>query len=62
LAKFRSGTVRNVAGCHRNCFDPPLATRLRYIDRVLGKDYRIIVSERDGSTAEPFRCERDLLG
>src|SRR5215831_4681794 len=61
LVKFRTRIVRYITGCHRDRFDPPLATRLRYIDRVLGKDHRIIVSERYRSTAEPLRGECDLL-
>ena len=61
LIKFCTRIISDVTGRNRHGFDPALAARVRNIDRVLGKDHRIVVSKRDGSTAEPFRCERDLL-
>src|SRR4029453_19320876 len=59
--KSRARIVGDVAGCHRDRFDPALATRLRHVDRVLRENYGVIVSKRDRLAAETFRCERDLL-
>src|SRR5262249_59142180 len=59
--KFGPRVVGDVTGGHRYRFDSAFATCISDIDRVLGKDYRIVVSERDRSTAEPLRGERDLL-
>src|SRR4029453_1157157 len=61
LVKFWARFVSDVAGCHRYCFDPTLATGISDVDGVLSENYRIIVGERDGSTAESLGCERDLL-
>ena len=59
--KFWTGIIGDVAGGHRDGFDPALATRLCHVNRVLGEDHRIIVSKRDRSTPEALRGERDLF-
>src|SRR4029450_3291862 len=59
--KFRTCVVGDVPRSYGDRFDSAFATRQRDVDRVLGEDHRIIVSEGHGSTAEAFSRERDLL-
>ena len=59
--KFGARIIGHVAGCYRHRFDFVFAARLRHVDRVLGENYRIIVSERDRPAPEPLRSERDLF-
>ena len=61
LVKFRPRIVGDVSCCYRDGFEPVLATRVGDVDRVLGENHRVIVSKRDRPTAEPQRCQRDLL-
>src|SRR5947208_3064095 len=60
--EFRARVISNIAGCYCHSLDPMLAASLRYIDRVLRENHRIIVSKRDRSAPEPLRRQRDLLG
>ena len=62
LVKFRARIVSDVARSDRYRFDSALPARISDVDRVLGEDHRIIVSERDRSAPEAFCCERDLFG
>ena len=59
--KFRARNVGDITGCHRDYFDPQLATRLRHVDRVLGKDHRIVVRKSNRPAPELFRHERDVF-
>ena len=59
--KFGARIIGNVTGGHRERFNPAFVARLRHIDRVLGKNHRIIVGERDRAAPEPFRRACDLL-
>ena len=59
--KFRARVISDIAGRYRDRFDSVFAARLRHVDCVLGKNYRIIVSECDRPAPEPLRSERDLV-
>src|SRR5262245_38863891 len=59
--KICASIVGNVAGCYRHRFDSAIATSISDVDRVFGENDRIIISERDRSTAESLGRERDLL-
>jgi hypothetical protein len=60
--EFGARIIGDITGCHRDSPDPTFTTGIGHIDRVLGKDHRVIVSECNRSTAEPLGGERDLLG
>src|SRR6266480_3847749 len=59
--EFRACILGDVAGGHSNCLDSTLAARIGNIDRVFGKDHRIIVSKGNRSTSELFSRKRDLF-
>src|SRR5438132_4873920 len=61
LIEFRARILGDVTRGDCDSFDPAFSTRIRDVNRVLGKNYGVIVSERDGATAKSFRCQRDLL-
>src|SRR5437762_5787069 len=61
VIEFRACIVSDVAGGHSNRLNSTLATRIRNIDRVFGKDHRIIVSKGNRSASELFGRKRDLL-
>ena len=59
--KLRTRIISDVASCYCDRFDSVFAAGLCHVDRILGENDRIVVSERDRPAAQPLRSERDLL-
>src|SRR4029077_4027584 len=60
--KFRTRVGGDVAGCDRDSFDSAFTPSISDVDRVLGENHRVFISERYRSAPKAFRGESDLMG